>query len=240
MQIEGSVALVTGANRGIGAAFVRLLLERGASTVYAAARDPRSVQTEARVVPLALDVTDPGQVEAAVRAAGDVSLLVNNAGISTGTSLVTGDESAIRREMETNFYGPLRMTRAFAPVLRDHGGGAVVNVLSALSWFTVPGGGAYAASKAAAWMLTDSARLELAAQGTHVVGVHMGLVDTDMTAGFDAPKITPSALAGAALDAVESGAQEVLGDEWARFVKAGLALEPEERYGQILGALGAA
>ncbi|QIG42667.1 SDR family oxidoreductase [Nocardioides anomalus] len=239
MQIQGSVALVTGANRGIGAAFVRLLQERGAAKVYAAARDPRSVRAEG-VVPVALDVTDPAQVEAAVVAAGDVSLLVNNAGISTGTSLVTGDEAAIRREMETNFYGPLRTTRAFAPALRAHGGGAVVNVLSALSWFTVPGGGAYAASKAAAWMLTDATRLELAAQGTHVVGVHMGLVDTDMAAGMDVPKLSPADLAGAALDAVESGAEEVLGDDWARFIKSGLTLEPQERYGRILGALGAA
>jgi NAD(P)-dependent dehydrogenase (short-subunit alcohol dehydrogenase family) len=131
------------------------------------------------------------------------------------------------------------MTRAFAPILGANGGGAILNVVSALSWFTLPGVGAYAASKAAAWVLTDSARLELATQGTHVVGVHMGLVDTDMTAGTDAPKISPSDLASAALDAVESGAQEVLGDDWARFVKSGLVLDPQQRYDQILAALGA-
>ena len=237
MKIEGAVVLVTGANRGIGAEFVRLLGERGAAKVYAAARDAGSVQADG-VEPLELDVTDPDQVAAAARAAGDVQLLVNNAGISTGTALVTGDEAAIRREMETNFFGPLRMTRAFAPVLAANGGGAIVNVLSALSWFTTPGAGAYATSKAAAWALTDSTRLELAAQGTHVVGVHMGLVDTDMAQGIEAPKISPAALAGAALDAVESGAQEVLGDEWAALVKSGLSLDPEERYQRIFAALG--
>ena len=239
MQLQGAVVLVTGANRGIGAEFVRLLGQRGAAKIYAAARDASSVEADG-VVPIELDVTDARQVEAAARTAGDVQVLVNNAGISTGTALVTGDEAAIRREMDTNFYGPLLMTRAFAPVLRANGGGAIVNVASALSWFTTPSAGAYAASKAAAWSLTDSTRLELAAQGTHVVGVHMGLVDTDMAQGVEAPKIAPAELAGAALDAIESGAQEVLADEWARLVKSGLSLDPEERYGRIFAALGAA
>lgn len=238
MDITGAVVLVTGANRGIGAAFVDQLKRRGAAKVYAASRDAGAVRAD-DVVALELDVTDPVQVSAAAAAAPDVQLLVNNAGISTGTALVTGDESTIRREMDTNFFGPLLMTRAFAPVLAAQGGGAIVNVVSALSWFTLPSGGAYAASKAAAWALTDSTRLELAAQGTHVVGVHMGLVDTDMTRGFDAPKLSPADLADAALDAVESGAQEVLADEWARFVKSGLGLDPQARYEQILAALGA-
>jgi NAD(P)-dependent dehydrogenase (short-subunit alcohol dehydrogenase family) len=237
MDLDGAVALVTGANRGIGAELVRQLLERGAGTVYAAARDASSVAARDGVVPLGLDVTDPRQVEAAARAAGDVEVVVNNAGISTGTPLVSGDEAAIRRELDTNFYGPLLVTRAFAPVLAANGGGAVVNILSALSWFTAPGAGAYAASKAAAWMLTDSTRVELAAQGTHVVGVHMGLVDTDMSRGMDAPKLAVADLAAAALDAVESETQEVLADDWARSVKAGLSLPPEQRYAQILGAL---
>lgn len=238
MEIAGAVVLVTGANRGIGAAFVRLAQERGAARIYAAARDVSSLRVDG-VEPIELDVTDAGQVEAAARAAGDVQILINNAGISTGTSLVDGDLTRIRREMDTNFYGPLLMTRAFAPVLAANGGGAVLNVISALSWFATPGTGAYAASKAAAWMLTDSTRLELAAQGTHVVGVHMGLVDTDMASGVDAPKIAPVDLARAGLDAIESGTQEVLGDDWATFVKSGLTLNPEERYGQILAALGA-
>ena len=171
--------------------------------------------------------------------ATDVDLLINNAGISTGTPLVSGDEAAIRREMDTNFYGPLLLTRAFAPILESNGGGAILNVVSALSWFTAPGAGAYAASKAAAWMLTDSTRLELAAQGTQVTAVHMGLVDTDMSQGMDAPKLSPAELANAGLDAVESGEQEVLADDWAKLVKSGLPLEPKQRYEQLFGATGA-
>lgn len=238
MDIKGAVVLVTGANRGIGAAFVEQLKERGAAKIYATARDADTIGAEG-VHPLELDVTDVGQIEAAAAAAGDVQVLINNAGISTGAALVTGEEASIRREMDTNFFGPLRMTRAFAPILGANGGGAILNVVSALSWFTVPAAGAYAASKAAAWALTDSTRLELAAQGTHVVAVHMGLVDTDMAEGVDAPKIAPSELANAGLDAIESGAQEVLADDWAKFVKSGLTLDPKERYEQIFGAMGA-
>lgn len=238
MVLRGAVVLVTGANRGIGAEFVRALKQRGAAKIYAAARDVNAIDPDG-VHPLRLDVTDTDQIAAAVAAAGDVQVLVNNAGISTGTSLVTGDESTIRREMETNFFGPLRMTRAFAPVLGANGGGAIVNVVSALSWFTVPGGGAYAASKAAAWSLTDNTRLELTAQGTHVVAVHMGLVDTDMAQGLDAPKIAPSDVANAGLDAIESGAREVLADDWATFIKSGLTLDPKTRYENIFAVLGA-
>lgn len=237
MDLRDAVVLVTGANRGIGAEFVEQLKQRGARRIYAAARDAGSISTGG-VRALELDVTDADQVAAAAAAAADVQVLVNNAGISTGTPLVAGDEAMIRREMDTNFYGPLLMTRAFAPVLAANGGGAILNVVSALSWFTAPGAGAYAASKAAAWALTDSTRLELAAQGTHVVGVHMGLVDTDMTKGVDAPKIAPADLASAGLDAIESGAQEVLADEWATFVKSGLHLDPKERYQRIFAALG--
>lgn len=237
MELKDAVVLVTGANRGIGAEFVEQLKRRGAAKIYAAARDAGSI-TAGGVEPLELDITDPDQVAAAATAAGDVQVLINNAGISTGTPLVAGDEAAIRREMETNFFGPLRTTRAFAPVLASNGGGAILNVVSALSWFTVPAAGAYAASKSAAWALTDSTRLELAAQGTHVVAVHMGLVDTDMAQGVDAPKIAPADLANAGLDAIESGAQEVLADDWAAFVKSGLTLDPKARYEQLFAALG--
>ncbi|MFC5676119.1 SDR family oxidoreductase [Aeromicrobium endophyticum] len=237
MQIENAVVLVTGANRGIGAEFVAQLKQRGAAKIYAASR-AGDVAVDG-VVPIRLDVTDPAQIQAAAAAAGDVQILINNAGISTGTPVVSGDVAAIRREMDTNFYGPLLMTQAFAPVLAANGGGAIVNVASALSWFTTPGSGAYAASKAAAWSLTDSTRLELAGQGTHVVAVHMGLVDTDMGAGAgaDAPKIAPSTVAAAGLDAVESGLDEVLADDWAKLVKSGLTLGPGERYERIFSAL---
>jgi NAD(P)-dependent dehydrogenase (short-subunit alcohol dehydrogenase family) len=238
MDVNGAVVLVTGANRGIGAEFVAQLKKRGAAKIYAAARDASALDADG-VHPLQLDITNAGQIEAAAAAAGDVQVLVNNAGISTGTSLLTGDEATVRREMDTNFYGPMLMTRAFAPILGSNGGGAILNVISALSWFTLPAAGAYAASKAAAWVLTDSTRLELAAQGTHVVAVHMGLVDTDMAKGVEAPKIAPSDLVAAGLDAIESGAQEVLADDWAKFVKSGLTLDPKARYEQIFAALGA-
>jgi NAD(P)-dependent dehydrogenase (short-subunit alcohol dehydrogenase family) len=229
--------LVTGANRGIGAEFVGQLKERGAAKIYAAARDAGTVDVRG-VEPIELDITNPDQVRAAAKGAGDVQVLINNAGISTGTSLLTGDLASIGREMETNFYGPLLMTRAFAPILGANGGGAILNVVSALSWFTVPGAGAYSASKAAAWSLTDATRIELMAQGTHVVGVHMGLVDTDMAKGVEGPKIAPAVLASAGLDAIESGRSEVLADEWTTFVKGGLVLDPSERYEQIFSALG--
>jgi len=238
MDVNGATVLVTGANRGIGAEFVEQLKRRGAAKIYAAARDARAIDADG-VHPIELDITDAGQIAKAVATATDVQVLINNAGISTGSSLVSGEEATIRREMDTNFYGPLLMTRAFAPVLRANGGGAIVNVISALSWFALPSGGAYAASKAAAWVLTDSTRLELAAQGTHVVAVHMGLVDTDMAKGIEAPKIAPAQLANAVLDAVESGAQEVLADEWSQFIKSGLTLDPKQRYEQIFAALGA-
>ncbi|MCU1475361.1 MAG: short-chain dehydrogenase [Subtercola sp.] len=236
MQLKNTVVLVTGANRGIGAEFVAQLKKRGAAKIYAASRNPGAVDVDG-VVPIELDITDPSQIRAVADAAGDVQVLINNAGISTGTSLISGDVADIRREMDTNFFGPLLMTQAFAPILKANGGGAILNVVSALSWFTVPGGGAYSASKAAAWHLTDSARLELSEQGTHIVGVHMGLVDTDMAAGVPAPKILPAVLASAGLDAIESGLDEVLADDWARFVKSGLTLGPSERYQQLFSAL---
>jgi NAD(P)-dependent dehydrogenase (short-subunit alcohol dehydrogenase family) len=236
MLLNNAVVLVTGANRGIGAEFVAQLKERGAGRIYAASRHAGDVDVDG-VESIRLDITDPAQVQAAAAAAGDVQVLINNAGISTGTSVVSGEVADIRREMDTNFFGPLLMTQAFAPILKANGGGAILNVVSALSWFTAPGAGAYAASKAAAWSLTDSARLELADQGTHVVGVHMGLVDTDMAAGVDAPKISPSALAAAGLDAIESGLDEVLADDWARLVKSGLTLGPAERYDRLFSAL---
>jgi NAD(P)-dependent dehydrogenase (short-subunit alcohol dehydrogenase family) len=235
MLLKNAVVLVTGANRGIGAEFVAQLKERGAAKIYAASRHA-SVDVYG-VEPIRLDITDPSQIQAAADAAGDVQVLINNAGISTGTSVISGAVADIRREMDTNFYGPLLMTQAFAPILKANGGGAILNVVSALSWFTLPGVGAYAASKAAVWSLTDSARLELADQGTHVVGVYMGLVDTDMAAGVQAPKISPSALAAAGLDAIESGLDEVLADDWARLVKSGLTLDPSERYKQLFSAL---
>lgn len=235
MQITGAVALVTGANRGIGREFARQLVERGA-TVYATARRPETIDLEG-VVPLQLDITDPAQVRAAAERAGDVTLLVNNAGIATGTDLVTGDLELAHREMDTHFWGTAAMLRAFGPVLGRNGGGAAVTVLSALSWFSVRGAGAYHAAKAAEWALTNSARLELADQGTLVTAVHLGATDTDITRGLDGPKISPREVVDAVLAGVEADATEVLVDPWSELVKATLADSPTERDARIATAL---
>jgi NAD(P)-dependent dehydrogenase (short-subunit alcohol dehydrogenase family) len=227
MEINNSVALVTGANRGLGRAFAQRLLERGARKVYATARRPETVDLPGVEV-LALDVTDPASVRAAAAAAPDVSLLVNNAGIQTGTNLVTGSLEAVRLELETNTLGPLTLVRELAPALARNGGGAIVNILSAMSWFGTPNGHAYHLTKAAAWAMTNSVRMELADQGTLVTGVHLGLADTDMSAGWPVDKISPTDLADAALDGVEAGSAEVLADQWSRDVKSRLTLTPEE------------
>ncbi|MFC5951196.1 SDR family oxidoreductase [Pseudonocardia lutea] len=218
MDVSGSVALVTGANRGLGRVLASQLLERGATTVYAAARDPQSI-TDERLVPVALDVTDPDSVRRAAQACGDVTLLINNAGRAGAGSLLTADLGAVRGELDTNFLGPLLVTRAFAPVLARNGGGAVVNVLSVLSWLAAPLHGSYAATKAAAWSSTNSVRAELRGQGTQVVGVHVGYMDTDMTAGLDVPKVPPAGVAAQILDAVAAGEDEVLADDLTRGVK---------------------
>jgi NAD(P)-dependent dehydrogenase (short-subunit alcohol dehydrogenase family) len=226
LQIAGSIALVTGANRGLGRALAEHLLDRGAKTVYAAARNPASI-TDPRLTPVALDVTDPASVAAAAEQLTDVTLVVNNAGVSgAGSLLGAADLAGARAEFETNFWGPVLVTRAFAPVLAANGGGALVNVLSVLSWVALPTTGAYSASKAAAWSLTNSARTELQDQGTLVVGVHVGYMDTDMAAHVPGPKLAPADLAGQILDAVEAGREEVLGDELSQQVKAGLSGAP--------------
>ncbi|WFE98864.1 SDR family oxidoreductase [Micromonospora sp. WMMD964] len=230
MRISDSIALVTGANRGIGRHFTRQLLERGAAKVYATARNPEQIDIPG-VEKLRLDITDPRSVEEAAAVASDVTLLVNNAGISTFTNLVSGDLGKIRSEMDTHYYGTLNMVRAFAPVLGTNGGGAILNVLSALSWFSHDGANAYAAAKAAEWSLTNGIRLELAKQGTLVTGLHLGSADTDMSASYDGDKMDPADVVRVALDGVEAGLIEVLADEWSRHVKASLANDPSVFYG---------
>lgn len=227
MDIKNSVALVTGANRGLGRAFAQRLFDRGARKVYATARRPEAMDLPG-VEALALDITDPESVSAAAEAVPDISLLVNNAGIQTGTDLVTGSMDAVRQELETNVLGQLEMIRAFAPTLDSNGGGAIVNVLSAMSWFGVEGANTYHLSKAAGWAMTNGVRLELAAQSTLVTAVHLGLADTDMSAGWPVEKIAPSALADAALDGVQAGTAEVLADQWSKDIKSRLPLAPEE------------
>jgi NAD(P)-dependent dehydrogenase (short-subunit alcohol dehydrogenase family) len=221
VQIERSAALVTGANRGLGRCFAEALLRRGAS-VYAAKRGPALVDLPG-VTPIQLDITDPESVAAAAAATGDVSLLINNAGSSTGASLLEGSLDDIRLEMDTHFFGTLAVTRAFAPQLAAQGGGAILNVLSALSWFSAPGIGAYCAAKSAEWSLTNSIRQELAEQGTQVSGLHVGYMDTDMTRHVSAPKSDPAVVAELALEELEAGHAEILADERSRKLRAGLS-----------------
>ncbi|AQX81280.1 short-chain dehydrogenase [Plantibacter flavus] len=232
MDIAGSVALVTGSNRGIGRRFVVQLLERGASKVYATARRPELVDIPGVEV-LQLDITDQASIAAAAEIATDVTLLVNNAGIATQGSMLTDDLADARREMDTHYWGNLAMVRAFAPVIEANGGGTIVNVLSALSWFAHPGSGGYAAAKAAAWNMTNAVRLELAPKGVTVQGLHLGAADTDIMAGYDGPMVDPADVARASLDGVAAGASEVVVDDWSAMVKASLAHDPDAFYAQF-------
>jgi NAD(P)-dependent dehydrogenase (short-subunit alcohol dehydrogenase family) len=221
MKVEGATALVTGANRGLGAAIAQTLLDSGAK-VYAAARDTTSI-TNQDVIPVTLDVTSADDIANAARTCGDVSIVVNNAGIlRSSASLAPGAIDAARAEIETNFFGPMRMARAFTPVLRENGGGALVNLLSVLSFVSMPQGATYSASKAAAWSLTNALRMELRHQGTLVVAVHAGFIDTDMAADVDAEKISPQSVATQIVAAIETDTEEVLADPTSEMVKAAL------------------
>lgn len=223
MKIENAVVLVTGANRGIGLAFARALLARGARKVYAAARDPSTV-TQEGVQALQLDVTNPEQIATAAHQAADVTLVINNAGIAQpGGFLAQDSEAVARRIFETNFFGVLNMSNAFAPLLKANGGGALLNVLSVASWVNGSELAAYSASKSAAWSLTNALRHELAAQKTQVLGLHMAYVDTDLTRGFEVPKSSAEDIVRRALDGLEAGADEVLADALTQQVRQGLA-----------------
>jgi len=222
MQIENSVVLITGANRGVGLAFARAVLARGARKVYAAARNPDSI-TMPGVQALQLDVTKPEEVASAAHQASDVTLVINNAGVAQpGGFLAQDSEAVTRRIFETNFFGMLNMSKAFAPVLKANGGGGMINVLSIASWLNGGELAAYAASKSAAWSLTNALRQELAAQKTQVLGLHMAYVDTDLTRGFDVPKSSAEDIVRSALDGLEAGEVEVLADALTQQVKKGL------------------
>lgn len=190
--------------------------------MYAGARDPASVDVDG-AIPVAIDLGDPASVTAAAEAAGDVTLLVNNAGISLGTDFLTADLDDVRKEMDTNYFGTLSVVRAFVPVIERNGGGGLLNVLSVLSWLSIPDSGGYCASKSAAWSMTNALRVQLAGRGIAVTGLHVGLMDTDMTAGMDGQKSDPADVAALGIDAVAAGAYEVLADDVSRHVQAGLA-----------------
>ncbi|MDX2211773.1 MAG: SDR family oxidoreductase [Oculatellaceae cyanobacterium bins.114] len=228
MNIQGSVAFVTGANRGIGKAYIEALVQAGAHRIYAAARsidtlgDVVAIAPD-RVVPIALDVTDADQVSAVAQTAQDVTLLINNAGVLGAGGLFT-DKSVetAQWEMTTNYFGTLSMIRAFAPILRQNGGGAIVNLLSIASVVNVPVFSSYSASKAALYSLTQGARAELAQQGTQVVGVFPGPVDTAMSEAVPLDKIAPIEVANATLQAIAQGLEEVYPDAVSQSVFADL------------------
>lgn len=231
-MIRDSVVLVTGANGGIGTRFVEAALARGAAKVYATARTPRTWGDD-RVIPLTLDVTDPASIAAVVKAAPDVTVLINNAGANAPTpGILSHTDDEIRANVETNFFGPLFLARAYAPLLAARTGGtAIIDIHSALSWFAVAG--IYSATKAALWSATNSLRLELHPAGVQVVGVHVGYVDTAMTAGVTDAKTDPAALVAAVFDATEAGQFEVLADDTSRQLKASLSAPLEAVYPQL-------
>jgi NAD(P)-dependent dehydrogenase (short-subunit alcohol dehydrogenase family) len=225
--LAGQTVLVTGANRGMGREYIGQLLDRKVAKVYAAARNPESIDTtDPRVVALQLDVTDPHSVAAASQKASDVSVLINNAGISRATSVLAADTTNLRTELETNLFGPLALASAFADRIAARSG-AIVNVASVLAW--VPLGASYGVSKAAIANATDAMRMELAPRGVQVVGVYFGLVDTDMASFTDLPKSSPADIVAQVLDGIEAGQDEVLGDETTRAARLQLAKPVSER-----------
>ena len=243
MKIAGSIVVVTGTNRGIGRAYVEALVARGAKKIYATARKPEALAALANAHPgkietFALDVTDAKSVAAAAARTRDITLLINNAGVNHNIGLLSApDLSGAREEMETNYFGTLAMCRAFAPVLKANGGGTILVMLSILARVNLPLMGSLCASKAAELSLVQGVRAELAKQGTHVIGVMPGAVDTDMTRNLPPPKMQPVDVVRAALDGVEQGAEEVYPGDMASGVAQGLASDPkavEKQFAAIL------
>lgn len=219
---EIHTVLVTGANRGLGRKIAAEFLSRGAK-VYAGARRPESVDLPG-AIPVQLDITDPESVRRAAEIASDITILVNNAGISTRANLLTGPIEDIRAEVDTHYFGTLNVIREFVPVLERNGGGAILNVLSVLSWLHPATSGAYASAKAASWAMTDAVRAELAPRGIHVAALHVGYMDTDMVSYIPADqKSDPAVVARLAVDGLLAGAPEILADELSRAAKAGLS-----------------
>jgi 2-keto-3-deoxy-L-rhamnonate aldolase RhmA/NAD(P)-dependent dehydrogenase (short-subunit alcohol dehydrogenase family) len=231
--LKGAIALVTGCSRGIGPRIAKRLLAAGAGKVYCAARDlgiAKVVASDApeQLVPLALDTTNGAQIAAAAERCLDVTLLVNNAGVNFNTPLFAIDSAAnARQEMEVNYFGTLAMCRAFQPILKANGGGAIVNMLSVLSHMNLPMMGSLCASKAALLSLTQALRAEVRGQGTHVMGVLPGAVDTDMTRDFKGPKISPEVVAEAIVHGLSIHAEEIYPGDMATGVAYGLAGDPK-------------
>jgi NAD(P)-dependent dehydrogenase (short-subunit alcohol dehydrogenase family) len=226
MKIQNSVAFVTGANRGLGLALVHELLARGAKTVYAGVRDPVGVDIPGAVV-VKLDVTDPASIAAAAAQCSDTTLLFNNAGIARITSSPLAEDmiEGTREMFETNFYGLVRTSQAFAPLLTANASGAIVNVLSDATWVARPMLAAYSATKSAAWSFTNALRIELREKNALVLGLHVGFMDTDMTKGLEMQKASPQSVSAQTLDALEAGKEEVFADEGTRDIKRSLATE---------------
>jgi NAD(P)-dependent dehydrogenase (short-subunit alcohol dehydrogenase family) len=234
MNIAGKKALVTGANRGLGRAFAEALLEAGASTVYAGARNP-SMVSNPRLTAVRLDVTSSRDVAAAAKACGDVDILINNAGVMLARSvLAENSEDALRREMEVNVFGALAMAKAFAPVLEHNGGGVIVNMLSVVSWYVYPFNATYCASKYAALAVTDGLRIQLKAQGTHVIVVYAGVIDTEMAAALSSgPKTSPQQVAEKTVQGIRAGLDHVLADERAESLWQAVRQDPAKLHAEM-------
>jgi NAD(P)-dependent dehydrogenase (short-subunit alcohol dehydrogenase family) len=221
MKISEQIVFVTGANRGLGRHLTLELLSRGAK-VYAGARNPESIDIPG-VIPVKLDITNPQEVAAAAKVAKDITLLINNAGSSTGASLLDGDLDQIQLEFNTHFFGTLSMVRTFAPILANNNGGTILNILSALSWVSSGTAGAYTAAKAAEWALTNDLRLNLYPQNVRVAGLHVGFMETDMTSGLEVPKSDPADIAKIAIDGIESDSFEIVADNTSRYIQSVLS-----------------
>jgi NAD(P)-dependent dehydrogenase (short-subunit alcohol dehydrogenase family) len=233
MKIEGAIALVTGANGGIGKHYIEALQAAGAARIYAGARNPDSLAEIAstdpkRIIPVQLDIVDSESVRIAAAKCPDVTLLINNAGIAKYQGLIAApDLSSARAEMEVNYFGTLEMCRAFAPILKANGGGAIVNMQSILALVNFPKNGGYSASRAASLSMTQGIRAELAAQGTLVVAVLPGTVDTSMSKNDPPPKVAPSEVVRVALQAVIDRTEEVYPGQQATEMAAQLLKDPK-------------
>ena len=241
MKIKGSVALVTGANRGVGRAYIKMLLDMGAAKIYATARDAAKIADLAQpgiVEIMALDITNADQVNAAAAKAKDVNLLINNAGVNKMSGFIAAKSIAgARDEMEANYFGTLQMCRAFAPVLKANGGGAISNVVTIVARVTIPMLGSYCASKWALYSLTQGVRAELAKQGTFVGSVNPGAIDTDMAKGMDMAKLDPADVARQSLKAIEDGVEDIFIGEMAQGMIAGARADEKAMEKQLAGML---